>query len=292
MTRRNIAQLAAAVLALGLATALAEWSWAHREGTWLQEFGDGPRFYVVLGKDWPLDRALVPLIRSQLEATAAEYAPSLPSAAASAPMRRPPMLEIVQLHARNHGGRFVVWILGTCEALAKGHGDREARFLDVPGGGPCSFEAEFEVPTRRLNWLRLNDRDTHASVADERWRQVRGGDWWIDLQTMGQMRAQLPAATDDTLSGRFGMAPDRRQIVVPIAQYFVQAKGHLEGGKHFVDLIGTCVNNPGTEHLRNWQLLLVLDGGPCFFNAEFDADNQRFISFMFNGPYLPRPSSS
>lgn len=272
-----------ACVVLGLILGSGLWAWTHRETTWLQELGGGPRWYVVQTDQWPLDRNLLPEIQSQLRVTAASYLPTSEPGAASSAAPRPPLLEIVQFQERSHDRRLVVWILGSCAAAARGRGDPEARFLDVGGVGACAFDAEFDVETHRFNWLHFNDRDARRPPADDRWRQVRGGQWWVDPQTLATMRVQLPAAADGNLSGRVGAPTGHEAGLAPISQYFVQVQGELDDGKRIVEMRGACGLDPWAESYRDWELMEVFDGGPCFFSARFDAETQRYTRFSFNG---------
>ena len=272
-----------AFAALGLILGACLWAWAHRETTWLQELGGGPRWYLVQQDKWPLDRGLLPEIQSRLQVTAASHLPTSEPRAASSSAARPPRLEIVQLQQRRHYRDQVVWVLGSCAASAKGRGDPEARFLDVSGGGPCDFDAEFDVRTRRFNWLHFNDREARTSSPDDRWRQVRGGDWWVDPQMVATMRVQLPAAADGSLTGRVGAPTIHQEGLAPVSQYFVQIQGRLQDGKRIVEVLGACGLHPGAEEHRDWEMMLVFDGGPCFFDATFDAETRRFTRFSFNG---------
>lgn len=71
-------------------------------------------------------------------------------------------------------------------------------------------------------------------------------------------------------------------LLVPLAQYGRQYSGVVSSGEKFIHIFGFCQSMGMTEEqLQN--PILILDGGRCFFEVDFDIKDKTFSRFSFHG---------
>ena len=58
----------------------------------------------------------------------------------------------------------------------------------------------------------------------------------------------------------------------------------MRAGKPVVHVAGTCRDMTDSSDYLNTAFLLVMDGGLCHFDGEFDPQASRFTRLDFNGP--------
>ena len=63
--------------------------------------------------------------------------------------------------------------------------------------------------------------------------------------------------------------------------YTFQYQGQEESGKKFVFVNAFCVNDKRWK--LNKKMVLVLDGGTCFFNVKYDPEKNQFFGLTING---------
>ena len=262
--------------AISVAGSLA---WAAQKSDWLRGSVRGPHWYVVNDGSWPIDRAMLRQLQSQL-------------GGAQPAAKRRPMPELVQAQSRSWGKDPYVAVVGTCEGSAKAYGNPEARLFDVKEGRDCSFSAELNPKTNKYAWLEFNQAALADDIGGRHVYLVRGGDWQIPPELKPLIQVQLQAAADGNLTGRVRPIgePLRRRDV---SAYIVQIQGRLIDGRRIVDVRGGCPQAMSQQaemssHLHevddlNWRMMDVLDGGDCFFDGQFDPDAGRFIQFAFHG---------
>lgn len=97
-----------------------------------------------------------------------------------------------------------------------------------------------------------------------------------DDATMAQLRARLPKFLEQN-QDKFNA--DRAPIVERLPSYTVQYRGEIENGKRVIAVNAMCTP------LENWQTrwIMVLDGGDCFFQVQYDADAGSFFDLSVNG---------
>ena len=121
-----------------------------------------------------------------------------------------------------------------------------------------------------------------ATLAAGLWTTVPGA-WSPDAELVQKMQ-------DEVQAGFELQAP----LVGPKApqwpNYSFQIRAEIWRDRKTIFVHGVCQRFLEHFDMTRWQV--VSDGGPCFFQAKYDAENGKIFDFMFNGPYVPsRPSS-
>lgn len=97
-----------------------------------------------------------------------------------------------------------------------------------------------------------------------------------DTATIAELEAHLPAflAQNQDKFSSF-----REPIVERLPAYKLQYWGELDNGKPIIHLNALCTS------LNGWQTqrVLVLDGGDCFFNLNYDPATETFSNLSVNG---------
>ena len=106
------------------------------------------------------------------------------------------------------------------------------------------------------------------------WIQVKGGAWDPSEQLIAEVRSHIQEYVTSE-ANRTGTNLE------PWDSYQFQFRGQLDGKKRVIFINGFC-HTFGDERLEE-GLLLVFDGGPCYFNLLYDSETKKFRSLMFNG---------
>ena len=111
------------------------------------------------------------------------------------------------------------------------------------------------------------------AVAVGSWISVPGGIWQPSQAELNDVQAKIHGYA--TLQ-----ANDRRNGLAPWESYTFQYQGReLEGRK--VVYVNACCSEP--PHYVAEQMVLVLDGGTCYFEAYYDTKTKSFVRLVFNG---------
>jgi hypothetical protein len=83
------------------------------------------------------------------------------------------------------------------------------------------------------------------------------------------------------ISALSGKEPDANQHVDDPSQYFRQYLAVAVNGKKTIFVNALCSVEPG----EGWRkhLIIVLDGGKCYWNAVYEPATQRFSNLVVNG---------
>jgi len=143
----------------------------------------------------------------------------------------------------------------------------------MPGAPiPWPVAARWRAPGRLL--LAVTVLAALAAVADERWILVEGGSWVPDAALVGQLRERIgPAVT--------AQARAAGRELRPWATYTFQYQGQEEGGRRFVFVNAFCVHDEARDLRR--QMVLVSDGGTCFFSVRYDPASGGFSGLLIHG---------
>ena len=108
----------------------------------------------------------------------------------------------------------------------------------------------------------------------DRWVSVEGGSWVPSAETIAKIQEQIESfvRTQAKIEGR---------EIQEWKSYTFQYQGQEEHTKKFVFVNAFCVSNSTQQPSK--QMVLVLDGGTCFFNVKYDPKNNQFFELLING---------
>jgi hypothetical protein len=112
-----------------------------------------------------------------------------------------------------------------------------------------------------------------TAVAVGSWVSVPGGSWSPTNDQIASLRAEIEPFVKS-------QARERGLELKKWSSYSFQFQGQVEAGRNVVFVNAFCVVPPSYTSER---FVLVLDGGPCFFQAKYDPLAKRFIHLAFNG---------
>lgn len=102
------------------------------------------------------------------------------------------------------------------------------------------------------------------------------GAWTPDAEMVAALETRLPAYLAQN-QDKFNAT--KAPIVESIAEYKRQYWGEMKNNKRVIVVNAMC------RELENWrtQRVLILDGGDCFFNVNYDVDAGTFFDLSVNG---------
>jgi len=111
-------------------------------------------------------------------------------------------------------------------------------------------------------------------LAENTWVRVKGGGWEPDPQVLLELKAQLEPYTKDK-------AQKGGRKLKNWSEYTFQYQGKEEKGRKYVFVNALCHKHP--EWNLEQQMILVDDGGTCFFNLKFDPARRQYYDLIING---------
>ncbi len=115
-----------------------------------------------------------------------------------------------------------------------------------------------------------------ASAAEKHWVNVEGGTWVPGPRTVERIKGQI---------GPFVQAQAVAEGVKlgDLGAYTFQYEGYEENGKKLVFVNAFCSKGDPREVKK--ELIMVMNGGTCFFNLSYDVENDELVGLaMNNGP--------
>lgn len=125
-----------------------------------------------------------------------------------------------------------------------------------------------------LSILMLSFAFSVRAEPEKHWVEVEGGSWVPGAETISRIKEQIEpfVQAQARKEGR-----ELREWVT----YTFQYQGREEKGKKFVFVNALCFID------QRWQLskqmILVYDGGTCFFNLRYDAEKDKLFGLIING---------
>ncbi len=111
------------------------------------------------------------------------------------------------------------------------------------------------------------------AIAVAGWLAVPGGAWQPDALTIEEASAQL-----EPYVAR--QAAQSKEVLPSWDRYTFQYQGQELRGRKVVLVNAFCSAPPPFVSTR---LVIVFDGGPCYFQAYWDPADKIYISVVFNG---------
>ena len=113
----------------------------------------------------------------------------------------------------------------------------------------------------------------HA-VGKQVWIEVEGGAWTPDTRTMAGIKAGIEAFA------RVQAQANGRELKA-WTDYTFQYQGRQSGDGKSVFINAFCTDG-GNRDLDK-DMVVVMDGGSCFFNLKYDPNTERFYDIIIHG---------
>lgn len=113
-----------------------------------------------------------------------------------------------------------------------------------------------------------------SAKLENRWVEVEGGSWVPTAETIEKIKEQIEPFVR-------AQAKAEGRNLRKWRSYTFQYQGQEERGRQFVFVNALCAN--GIRWKLDKQMVLVLDGGTCFFNVKYDPKNGQFFELLING---------
>jgi hypothetical protein len=108
---------------------------------------------------------------------------------------------------------------------------------------------------------------------ENRWIKIEGGSWDPSAKIVIRLKERI-----ESVVGAQAKAEGRK--LQEWTSYAFQYQGQERRGRRFVFVNAFCSSG---ERQLSKQMVLVLDGGTCFFNLKYDAEENRFFELLING---------
>jgi hypothetical protein len=112
-----------------------------------------------------------------------------------------------------------------------------------------------------------------VSAADDRWIKVKG-DWEPAQATVRELKAQLEPHAKKT-------AQMQGRKLRNWEEYVFQYQAQEDKGRRHILVNALCHVYPKRDLAKD--IVLVLDGGSCYFNAKYDPERRQYYELLING---------
>ena len=112
-----------------------------------------------------------------------------------------------------------------------------------------------------------------TALAAGSWIAVPGEAWKPAEQTFEGIQSGLKQFVQKS-------AADQNKKLNEWSKYSFQFQGQEKDGRKFIYINAYCIDPP--EYVEK-RFVLVLDGGPCFFNVKYDPESHIFFELQFHG---------
>lgn len=123
--------------------------------------------------------------------------------------------------------------------------------------------------------------------ADAEWLFPDGEGVWLTPDDVASAEAVLVDGLPDELEEAEKESEWYAESVAAVIEdfdtYLRQYEGAIEGDAVIVYVNGLCTDDVGGEDALRTTMVMVDDGGPCFWNAKVDIDAGEIVSIQING---------
>jgi hypothetical protein len=127
---------------------------------------------------------------------------------------------------------------------------------------------------KALIWLALCVAVITTTGAAERWIKVAGGKWDPSSTMLTDLKAQIESYVKSQAKAQ-GRELKRWQ------DYTFQYQAREEKGRKYIFINALCASTD--RHTLDKQIIVILDGGSCFFNLKYDPGQKVFFDLIING---------
>ncbi len=113
-----------------------------------------------------------------------------------------------------------------------------------------------------------------SAEPESRWIKIEGGSWEPSAKIVARLRERI-----ESVVGAQAKAEGRK--LQEWTRYTFQYQGQERRGRRFVFVNAFCTGDERQQ--LDKQMVRVLDGGTCFFNLKYDAEENRFFEILING---------
>jgi hypothetical protein len=110
--------------------------------------------------------------------------------------------------------------------------------------------------------------------AADKWVKVNGGSWEPSPKMLVDLKAQIESYVKSQVKAQ-GRELKRWE------DYTFQYQGREEKGRKFIFINALCIQSDSPR--LDKEIIVILDGGSCFFNLKFDPDRNEFFELFING---------
>ena len=115
-----------------------------------------------------------------------------------------------------------------------------------------------------------------SAIADgePKWVEVENGAWTPSPNVIEQLRSGLKDYARKA-------AAEQRRKLKEWNDYTFQYQGQEQSGHKYIFVNAFCSKHASAS--PNREMVLVFDGGSCFFNVKYDSKKNQFFEFSING---------
>jgi hypothetical protein len=127
---------------------------------------------------------------------------------------------------------------------------------------------------KALIWLALCLAVITTAGAAERWIKVGGGKWDPSPKMLADLKAQIESYVKS-------QARAQGRELKKWQGYTFQYQGQEEKGRKYIFVNALCASTD--RQTLDKQIIVILDGGSCFFNLKYDPGQKVFFDLFING---------
>ena len=110
--------------------------------------------------------------------------------------------------------------------------------------------------------------------AAERWIKVAGGKWDPSPKILADLKSQIKSYVRS-------QAKAQGRELKNWQDYTFQYQGQEEKGRKFIFINALCVQRD--RQRLDKEMIVIFDGGSCFFNVKYDPSQKTFFNLLING---------
>jgi hypothetical protein len=110
--------------------------------------------------------------------------------------------------------------------------------------------------------------------AGERWIKVGGGNWDPSPKMLADLKAQIESFVKT-------QAKAQGRELKKWQDYVFQYQGQEENGRRFIFINALCGQRDRSR--LDKEMVIIFDGGSCYFNVKYDPTRKRFFHLFING---------
>jgi len=125
-----------------------------------------------------------------------------------------------------------------------------------------------------LIWLVLSLAVITSTNAAERWIKVAGGKWDPSPKMLADLEAQIESYVRS-------QAKAQGRELKKWQDYTFQYQGQEEKGRKFIFINAVC--DQRDRQGLDKKIVIIFDGGSCYFNVKYDPLHKVFFDLLING---------
>ncbi len=127
---------------------------------------------------------------------------------------------------------------------------------------------------KALIWLALFLAAITTAGAAERWIKVAGGKWDPNPTMLTDLKAQIESYVKS-------QAKTQGRELKNWQDYTFQYQGQEEKGRRYIFVNALCAQSD--RQRLDKEVIIIFDGGSCFFNFKYDPGWKLFFDLFING---------